>query len=47
MHIQQYQINRVMTWVDSSQQDANDTYQTEKPLRRSAQEKSSERALTI
>ncbi|MET1138718.1 FtsW/RodA/SpoVE family cell cycle protein, partial [Bacillus subtilis] len=24
--------NRVMTWVDSSQQDANDTYQTEKAV---------------
>ena len=32
LHIQQYQINRVMTWVDSSQQDANDTYQTEKAV---------------
>ncbi|KMM59197.1 rod shape-determining protein RodA [Bacillus glycinifermentans] len=32
LHIQPYQINRVMTWVDSSQQSANDTYQTEQAV---------------
>lgn len=32
LHIKQYQINRVITWVDSSQQTANETYQTEKAV---------------
>lgn len=32
LHIKQYQINRVMTWVDSNQQSANDTYQTEQAV---------------
>ncbi|WFA04998.1 FtsW/RodA/SpoVE family cell cycle protein [Bacillus sp. HSf4] len=32
LHIKEYQINRVMTWVDSDQQTANDTYQTEKAV---------------
>ena len=32
LHIKPYQINRVMTWVDSGQQSANDKYQTEQAV---------------
>ncbi|MDA7025306.1 FtsW/RodA/SpoVE family cell cycle protein [Bacillus sp. CLL-7-23] len=32
LHIKPYQINRVMTWYDSSQQSAEDTYQTDKAV---------------
>ncbi|MED1740506.1 FtsW/RodA/SpoVE family cell cycle protein [Bacillus swezeyi] len=32
LHIKPYQINRVLTWVDSSQQTANDKYQTDKAV---------------
>lgn len=32
LHIKQYQINRVLTWVDSSQQTANEKYQTKQAV---------------
>lgn len=32
LHIKPYQINRVLTWVDPSQQTPNDKYQTDKAL---------------